>query len=92
MVCFRNTLALLLKKQYNISKARGHYNRINFKKMVRDAQSETTWGLGAWCEMLPVKENRVTIDPNKKDAWGIPVSSSAKAEVSKLETWMPKGM
>ena len=24
------------------------------------------------------------------DAWGIPVSSSAKAEVSKLETWMPK--
>ena len=26
------------------------------------------------------------------DAWGIPVSSSAKAEVSKLETWMPKGM
>ena len=26
------------------------------------------------------------------DAWGIPVSSAAKAEVSKLETWMPKGM
>jgi hypothetical protein len=26
------------------------------------------------------------------DAWGIPVSSSAKAEVSKLETWMPKEM
>ena len=26
------------------------------------------------------------------DAWGIRVSSSAKAEVSKLETWMPKGM
>jgi hypothetical protein len=26
------------------------------------------------------------------DAWGIPVSSSAKAEVSKLEAWMPKGM
>ncbi|HSI65133.1 MAG TPA: M60 family metallopeptidase [Candidatus Saccharimonadia bacterium] len=24
------------------------------------------------------------------DAWGIPVSSSAKAEVSKLEVWMPK--
>lgn len=26
------------------------------------------------------------------DAWGIPVSSSAKAEASKLETWVPKGM
>lgn len=26
------------------------------------------------------------------DFWGIPVSSSAKAEVSKLETWMPKGV
>jgi hypothetical protein len=26
------------------------------------------------------------------DAWGIPVSSSAKAEVGKLEAWMPKGM
>lgn len=26
------------------------------------------------------------------DAWGIPVSSSAKAEVSKLEAWMPKEM
>jgi Peptidase M60, enhancin and enhancin-like/N-terminal domain of M60-like peptidases len=25
------------------------------------------------------------------DFWGIPVSSSAKAEVSKLEVWMPKG-
>ncbi len=45
----------------------------DFKKMVREAKSEVTWGLGAWCEMLPVKENRVTIDPNKKDAWGIPV-------------------
>ncbi len=26
------------------------------------------------------------------DAWGIPVSSAAKAQVDKLETWMPKGM
>lgn len=26
------------------------------------------------------------------DFWGIPVSSSAKAEVSKLETWLPKGV
>ncbi len=26
------------------------------------------------------------------DFWGIPVSSSAKAEVSKLDAWMPKGL
>ncbi len=26
------------------------------------------------------------------DAWGIPVSAAAKAQVSKLEPWMPKGM
>ena len=26
------------------------------------------------------------------DFWGIPVSSSAKAEVGKLEAWMPKGL
>ncbi|WP_395732955.1 M60 family metallopeptidase [Prosthecobacter sp.] len=26
------------------------------------------------------------------EAWGIPVSSAAKAEVSKLDPWMPKGM
>src|SRR5205823_12522966 len=45
----------------------------DFKKMVREAKNEVTWGLGAWCEMLPRAENRVTIDQNKKDAWGIPV-------------------
>jgi hypothetical protein len=26
------------------------------------------------------------------DAWGIPTSSSAKAEVAKLEAWMPKDL
>lgn len=26
------------------------------------------------------------------EAWGIPVSSAAKAEVAKMEVWMPKGM
>jgi len=45
----------------------------NFKKMVREAKSEVTWGLGAWCEMLPDKNNTAKIDPNKVDAWGIPV-------------------
>jgi len=45
----------------------------DFKKMAREAKSEGTWGLGAWCEMLPDKNNKVTIDPNKVDKWGIPV-------------------
>ena len=45
----------------------------DFKKMVREAKSEVTWGLGAWCEMLPDKNNTAKIDPNKVDKWGIPV-------------------
>ncbi len=44
-----------------------------FKKLVRENPREIPFWLGAWCEMLPRKENRVTIDPNKVDAWGIPV-------------------
>ena len=43
-----------------------------FKKFVRENPNEVTFWLGAWCEMLPRKENRVTIDPRKVDAWGIP--------------------
>jgi choline dehydrogenase-like flavoprotein len=43
-----------------------------FKKLVRENPSEIPFWLGAWCEMLPRKENRVTIDPEKVDAWGIP--------------------
>jgi choline dehydrogenase-like flavoprotein len=44
-----------------------------FKRLVRENPREIPFWLGAWCEMLPRKENRVTIDPNKVDAWGIPV-------------------
>src|SRR5499433_4216424 len=44
-----------------------------FKQLVRENPGEIPFWLGAWCEMLPRKENRVTIDPNKVDAWGIPV-------------------
>ncbi|HKP87330.1 MAG TPA: GMC family oxidoreductase [Blastocatellia bacterium] len=45
-----------------------------FKKMVRDAKSPASFWLGAWGEMLPRKENRVTINKDKKDAWGIPIA------------------
>jgi len=46
----------------------------DLKKFVRENPNEVSFWLGAWCEMLPRKENRVTIDPNKVDAWGIPVA------------------
>jgi choline dehydrogenase-like flavoprotein len=45
----------------------------SFKKLVRENPNEIPFWLGAWCEMLPRKENKVVIDPNKVDAWGIPV-------------------
>lgn len=41
------------------------------KDAVRD-EGKWTMGIGAWCECLPRYENRVTIDPDLKDAWGIP--------------------
>jgi choline dehydrogenase-like flavoprotein len=44
-----------------------------FKRLVRENPREIPFWLGAWCEMLPRQENRVTIDPGKVDAWGIPV-------------------
>lgn len=42
------------------------------KKLIREAPNEISWGLGAWCEMLPRHDNRVTLNPNKLDAYGIP--------------------
>ena len=43
-----------------------------FKKMARENPREVGWGLGAWCEMLPQFENKVSIHPTKVDAWGVP--------------------
>jgi choline dehydrogenase-like flavoprotein len=45
----------------------------DFKKQARDIPYEPNFFLGAWGEMLPRFENRVTINKNKVDAWGIPV-------------------
>jgi choline dehydrogenase-like flavoprotein len=45
-----------------------------FKAMVRDKNSPPPFGLSAFGEMLPRKENRITIDRSVKDAWGIPVA------------------
>ncbi len=38
------------------------------------AVKRDTWWALAFGEMLPRYENRVTLDPTKKDAWGIPVA------------------
>jgi choline dehydrogenase-like flavoprotein len=45
-----------------------------YKKMVREAKSPAPFWMGAFCEMLPNENNRVTINKEKKDAWGIPVA------------------
>ncbi|MFN0122045.1 MAG: GMC oxidoreductase [Blastocatellia bacterium] len=44
-----------------------------FKRQARELPNEVNFSLAAWCEMLPRKENKVSLDPKKKDAWGIPV-------------------
>ncbi len=45
-----------------------------FKKMVREAKDPAPFWIGMWGEMLARKENRVTINKDVKDAWGIPVA------------------
>jgi choline dehydrogenase-like flavoprotein len=45
-----------------------------YKKMVRDLKSPAPFWMGAFCEMLPDEKNRVTVNKDKKDAWGIPVA------------------
>jgi choline dehydrogenase-like flavoprotein len=43
-----------------------------FKRQVREIPSEVNFWLGSWGEMLARKENKVTLNKNKPDAWGIP--------------------
>jgi choline dehydrogenase-like flavoprotein len=49
----------------------------DFKQSLIDEQGG--WGVGAtgFGESLPREENRVTLDPEKTDAWGIPVARIA---------------
>jgi choline dehydrogenase-like flavoprotein len=44
-----------------------------YKSLVRDTKREVGFWLGAWGEMLPNFDNRVSLDMSKIDAWGIPV-------------------
>ena len=45
-----------------------------FKNAVRNAKDPAPFRMGIWGEMLARKENRVTINKDVKDAWGIPVA------------------
>jgi choline dehydrogenase-like flavoprotein len=45
----------------------------DFKRMVREAKDPAPFWMAAFGEMLPRPENRVTINKDVKDAWGIPV-------------------
>ena len=45
-----------------------------YKKAVRESKDAPPFWLGAFGEMLPRAENRVTINKDVKDAWGIPVA------------------
>ncbi len=46
----------------------------DFKREVREGRAPAPFRLSAFGEMLPRKENRVTINKEVKDAWGIPVA------------------
>ncbi|MCI0490151.1 MAG: GMC family oxidoreductase [Blastocatellia bacterium] len=44
------------------------------KKLIRETEGPPPFGMTAFGEMLPRKENRVTVNKDAKDAWGIPVA------------------
>src|SRR5581483_10964096 len=44
------------------------------KKLIRETADAPPFWIGAFGEMLPRPENRVTINKAKNDAWGIPVA------------------
>ncbi len=61
-----------------------------FGKDYKNAVREGVFGisLGVWGECLPRKENRVEIDPNRVDAWGIPVLKVSMAwSDNELKLW-----
>lgn len=44
------------------------------KRLIRETPEAPPFWIGAFGEMLPRFENKVTINKDKKDAWGIPVA------------------
>jgi choline dehydrogenase-like flavoprotein len=57
----------------NPTPARGPYLR-GFGIMGGIGRGYPFWHLTAQGEMLPRSENRITLDPRRKDAWGIPAA------------------
>lgn len=47
---------------------------LSLKEMIREAKGLVPFWMSAFGEMLPRRENRVTLNRDKKDAWGIPVA------------------
>jgi choline dehydrogenase-like flavoprotein len=45
---------------------------VELKAMMSEPGDWTMW-LGAWGEHLPYADNRITLDKDKKDAWGLPM-------------------
>ena len=43
----------------------------SYKRAVHD-RAEWHTGFGAWCECLPRYDNHVALNPERRDAWGIP--------------------
>jgi choline dehydrogenase-like flavoprotein len=43
-----------------------------FKEKLLSPGSWTLW-IGGWGETLPYYENRISLDPSKKDKWGLPI-------------------
>ena len=61
-----------------------------FGKDYKNAVRQGVFGisLGVWGECLPRKENRVEIDPNRVDAWGIPALKVSMAwSDNELKLW-----
>ncbi len=44
----------------------------DLKQRLRDPGKWKIW-IGAWCEMLPYEDNRVALDADETDQWGIPL-------------------
>ncbi len=62
----------------------------NFKDALTEP-GKWTIGATAFGEILPYHENKITLDPNKKDKWGLPVLNM-DAELKENELKMRKDM
>ena len=60
-------------------------------KKVMTEPGDWTMGINGFGEVLPYHENRIFLDPEKKDAWGLPVIS-VDAELKENEKEMRKDM